>query len=1309
DEKLIAQIQERGPGKSWDRIVTICSGLDLVNIIYTHMIAPEPETAADCSRQVFGAVRSSFSNTECHVVYDVQDVFVPSTVCSVGLRFTDFSRFSHQYWIQQLRSLTHNTKAVNVCPMTQLRKHWIRLTLSVNPKNKIPVRVIMKTFASGRNERVVFQSLKELGLPHGKNDVIEPAAFPFEKFYELYHKICPRTDIEDLFKSLSNNTDVLHADKMIEFLNETQRDPRLNEILYPFANRQTIKYIQENYETQEEYKNTDMLSIECFYRYLMSDNNACVFLDRLDVYQEMDQPLSHYYINSSHNTYLSGRQFGGKSSVEMYRQVLLAGCRCIELDCWDGRGEDQEPIITHGKAMCTDILFKVVGIKLAYRNPAKFFYIRSYSVVYSIPHAIHYARSDVETGFRCDGCIKDVIYAIRDTAFVTSEYPVIMSFENHCSKHQQYKLAKYCEDILGDMLLTKPIDGFPLEPGAPLPPPEKLKRKILIKNKRLKPEAEKQQLELFLKGQTDAIQEENDIAEDPDLTVDVDGKFDSEGGTKGLNGESGLSSSSNTPAPPSGGSSSADLKRLQMKKGNLTAEEEQMMMVQYQHTGATSSIHPLLSSFINYVQPVKFQGFDVAEEKNLHFHMSSFSETISLGLMKNQAIEYVNYNKRQMSRIYPRGNRVDSSNYMPQIFWNAGCQMVALNFQTPDLAMQLNQGKFEYNGNCGYLLKPEFMRRLERQFDPFSESPMDGVIAATCEVKIISGQFLSDRKVGTYVEVDMYGLPTDTIRKEFRTRVVPNNGLNPVYGEDAVFVFRKVVLPDLAVLRFAVYEETGKLIGQRVIPLDGLQAGYRHISLRTEGNFPLSLPTLFCQVNLTTYVPEGLNDLVDALSDPRAFLSKEEQRMKQLASMGIDSSEIADVPTTTAKRTPASGVAAASGPPGAATEAGDASGAKKEEKKDDPKFDPISLSLLQTDKNYQKLLKKQSKELELVQRRQDKDATTMLRNHTVVTDKLNTTHAKERSSTKRPSKKVNLDLDVNKIGLCGCLKIGHLSLYTAVCVKPSLKLHYRSAIFPCLAESCTNTASTLAVRRRYGQETYPFRDWPKDRITFATLNSVTYQVGLHLRLVTYTAFLCYVTTLFVDYLRLTTLLCCSLYVRENGQSSVLEATQKSQLCELMRQQADQWTNLKVAQMKEICDLVLGYIEVRKELLLRIMKEVQEEQKRELRIVQEREVKEMRAQQTKASIESSRSVMNDRKLKNKAERDRRIRELNDYNTKRFIDQRKIQAQRQDKQTQELNKRHAQEEKDVIDAMHKEKDDFIRKYEEDLLAVKRSTVI
>ena len=90
-----------------------------------------------------------------------------------------------------------------------------------------------------------------------------------------------------------------------------------------------------------------------------------------------------------------------------------------------------------------------------------------------------------------------------------------------------------------------------------------------------------------------------------------------------------------------------------------------------------------------------------------------------------------------------------------------------------------------------YFLNFNLIFRDDRIFDPFAETPVDGVIAANCSVQVISGQFLSDKKTGTYVEVDMYGLPTDTIRKEFRTKTVPANGLNPVYNEE-IFQFRKV-------------------------------------------------------------------------------------------------------------------------------------------------------------------------------------------------------------------------------------------------------------------------------------------------------------------------------------------------------------------------------------------------------------------------------------------------------------------------------------------------------------------------------------
>ncbi|MED6285208.1 1-phosphatidylinositol 4,5-bisphosphate phosphodiesterase beta-1, partial [Characodon lateralis] len=201
--------------------------------------------------------------------------------------------------------------------------------------------------------------------------------------------------------------------------------------------------------------------------------------------------------------------------------------------------------------------------------------------------------------------------------------------------------------------------------------------------------------------------------------------------------------------------------------------------------------------------------------------------------------------------------------------------------------MQLNLGMYEYNGKCGFRLKPEFMRRPDKHFDPFTESTVDGIVANTLSVKIISGQFLTDKKVGTYVEIDMFGLPVDTKRKAFKTKTSQGNAINPVWEEEAI-VFKKVVLPTLASLRIAVFEEGGKFIGHRIMPVSAIRPGYRYISLRNEKNQSLMLPALFVYVEVKDYVPDTFADVIEALSNPIRYVNLMEQRANQLAALTLE-------------------------------------------------------------------------------------------------------------------------------------------------------------------------------------------------------------------------------------------------------------------------------------------------------------------------------------------------------------------------------------------------------------------------------------
>uniref|UniRef100_A0A8C3MKZ4 1-phosphatidylinositol 4,5-bisphosphate phosphodiesterase n=1 Tax=Geospiza parvula TaxID=87175 RepID=A0A8C3MKZ4_GEOPR len=651
-----------------------------------------------------------------------------------------------QVWTEELFRLATNILARNPSRNTLLRKAYTKLTLQLNPDGRIPVKNILKMFSADKKRAEA--ALESCGLSCGR---VGPEFGESQKIGGPKNK----SGVPKNRESQKIGVIKIEIPKLGIPKNQGSK------------NRRAKKRRSQNGGSRK----FGDLSLEGFCRYLGGDENGIIPPETLGLHQDMAQPLSSYFINSSHNTYLTAGQLTGLSSAEMYRQVLLSGCRCVELDCWQGRPPDEEPLVTHGFTMTTEVPFK------------------------------------------------EVIEAIAESAFKTSPFPVILSFENHVdSARQQAKMAEYCRSIFGAALLTEPLDKYPLEPGVPLPSPQELLGRILIKNKKRRPGGAPPQRE------ADSEEEEE---EEP----------------------------------------------LEMKKP--TTDEGT--------AGSEVTATEAMSTLVTYVEPVKFKSFQAAQKRNRSFEMSTFVETKGLEQLTKSPLEFVEYNKRQLSRVYPKGTRVDSSNFHPQLFWNAGVQMAALNFQSLDVPLQLNLALFEANASSGFLLKPEPLRRPDKAFDPFVEERLDGIVANTLSVQVLSGQFLSDRRCGVFVELEVFGLPVDT-RRRCRTRTCQGNPFNPVWDEEPL-VLHKVVLPALASLRVAAYEEGGRLLGQRVLPVATLRSGYHYVPLRSDSNQPLLLPALLLLTRAGDHVPAGHQDVAEALSNPIRHLTLLDRRQRHLRAL----------------------------------------------------------------------------------------------------------------------------------------------------------------------------------------------------------------------------------------------------------------------------------------------------------------------------------------------------------------------------------------------------------------------------------------
>ncbi|XP_053258022.1 1-phosphatidylinositol 4,5-bisphosphate phosphodiesterase delta-4 [Podarcis raffonei] len=288
-------------------------------------------------------------------------------------------------------------------------------------------------------------------------DKSETGTLEGEEFVLFYKALTQRDEVLELFQEYSEDGKKLTLLEFVDFLQQEQMEGAgIDELAMEMIDR---------YEPSETAKARHILSIDGFLMYLCSPDGSIFNPEHRTVFQDMSQPLCHYFISSSHNTYLMEDQLRGQSSVEGYIRALKRGCRCLEVDCWDG--PNGEPIVYHGHTFTSKIPFW------------------------------------------------EVVTTLDKYAFRASKYPIILSLENHCSIEQQDIMAQQLKGILGEQLLTTTIDGrVPVQ----LPSPEELKGKIILKGKKIG------HLEDYLNGHLDEPperEEEEEEEEGPEAEEEV--------------------------------------------------------------------------------------------------------------------------------------------------------------------------------------------------------------------------------------------------------------------------------------------------------------------------------------------------------------------------------------------------------------------------------------------------------------------------------------------------------------------------------------------------------------------------------------------------------------------------------------------------------------------------------------------------------------------------------------------------------------------------------------------------------------------
>lgn len=290
--------------------------------------------------------------------------------------------------------------------------------------------------------------------------------------------------------------------------------------------------------------------------------------------------------------------------------------------------------------------------------------------------------------------LRDICQAIMRYAFITSPYPIIISAEVHCGLAQQALIASIMSEVFGDALVKAPVEGRPKI--EVLPSPEDLKGMVLLKAKNLYVTAEDgiQETEVSVDTESSSTSTETS-ASDTDFKDEVKKELkhelrkarDNEAEMiKGFKSElskakkvlgrvnprraSNSNPSSSRPPltttnPSSGSGSNA------LSSPNLNSDKGK--------TKVRMSFE--LVALLVYTVGVKCRGIN-KKEVYAPEHVFSLSESTANKVLKQGMMDLIKHNKTHLVRTYPKGTRIGSTNYEPHRYWSAGCQLVAINWQT---------------------------------------------------------------------------------------------------------------------------------------------------------------------------------------------------------------------------------------------------------------------------------------------------------------------------------------------------------------------------------------------------------------------------------------------------------------------------------------------------------------------------------------------------------------------------------------------------------------------------------------------------